>query len=158
MKAHWGQRALAPSCHSGSNSFISDVPPPSPVPLSAWLLAVPAHTFRLHLLDLVIHTKASLCSFFHFYLLCLFPKIHSPVILLFFPPCLGFITLPANASLSLICFSYSLSHLSMPFPPNRPLFTASLHLLLPFSNLAFFSFFFLILLQWSLVLCAYQMC
>lgn len=50
----------------------------------------------------------------HFYLLCLFPKFHLPITCAFSFLCS--ITLPANTSLYLICFSYSLSHLSLPSP------------------------------------------
>lgn len=73
---------------------------------------------------------------FHLYLLCLFPKFHSPIICTF-----SFFSLslllwtphyPISGFLILSPISHCLSS------PNLPLFTASLHLLLPFANLHFF--------------------
>lgn len=110
------------TCHSTADSFI-------------YFLTIPI------LLSLSGYTATFPCSFFyvHFYLLCRFPpKFHSPIICAF--PFLCSITLPANTSLSLISFPYSLSHLS--FPLIFPLFAASLHRLLPFANLHFFYLFF----------------
>lgn len=55
------------------------------------------------------------------YLHCQFPKFHLPIICTFSPS----IIIPASTSLSLICFSYPLSNLSLPFLRNLLLFTAS---------------------------------
>ena len=110
------------TCHSTADSFI-------------YFLTIPV------LLSLAGYTATFPCSFFfffHLYLLCLFPpKFHSPIICTFSFLCS--ITLPSNTSLSLISFSYSLSHLS--FPLIFPLFAASLHRLLPFAILHFLFFF-----------------
>lgn len=56
----------------------------------------------------------------HLYLYCQFCKFHFPIIST--PPP---IIIPASTSLSLICFFYSLSDLSLPFQRNLLLFTAS---------------------------------
>lgn len=96
---------LTPSCHSNDNSFIyrhrSCCKPDR--------LAGPG---QLH------HSLAQ--PPIHLYLHCQFPKFHLPIICTFSPS----ITIPASTSLSLICFSYSLSDLSLPFQRNL-LFTAS---------------------------------
>lgn len=57
----------------------------------------------------------------HLYLHCQFPNFHLSV----FTPFPPSIIIPASTSLSLICFSYSLSDLSLPFKRNLLLFTSS---------------------------------
>lgn len=97
---------LTPSCHSNDNSFIYR----HRCRCRADRLAGPG---QLH------HSLAQ--PPIHLYLHCQFPKFHLPIICTFSPS----ITIPASTSLSLICFSYSLSDLSLPFQRNLLLFTAS---------------------------------
>lgn len=109
------QRALTPSCHSKADGFIHVELSHNPVTLSVWLLSIPAHTFSPCFAEpgQINHNLPLLL--FHLYLRCLFPKFHLAIICVF--SFLFSITPPTNTSLSLICFSYSLSHLSLPFPP-----------------------------------------
>lgn len=124
--------ALTPSCHSKANSFIYVELPHNPVILAP---LYPHSHFQTALLGLVRYTPAFLCSFFTFISSVYSPNSTCPLLALF-------LSLLHHSSCKHLIIPYLLFLFSpishCPPPSHLPLFTASLHLLLPFASLHLF--------------------
>lgn len=136
--------ALTPSCHSEPDGFICVKLSHNPVSPSVWLLSLCSHSPASVLLSVATSsTTTSLCSFFTFISTVSSPQIPLAHYLRFF------LSLLYHSSCEHLIIPYLLFLFSLPsliafLPPNLPLFTASLHLLMPFANLHFFYLFFLL--------------